>query len=221
MIRTLTGYAAIHGLLARITAKAGKALKRLLSFRFSDLLSEDMKYQLHFFRNYLPELYRRHVKRYHKNCLFCSRLIKSGCHRYCLKCGAGTYIKCCPPLPGLLYAVPVDTDEGDGLPVPWYFKKTCPGFKRLPLYLYWRNMYSVFHSIALSNYETLEGLERGLSSGTRPCHICATVDYGLYRRCTGRPDFDAKAPCTRIARELKKIYMSQPVGRQKASRSAV
>ncbi|HOQ06253.1 MAG TPA: hypothetical protein PK127_00470 [Clostridiales bacterium] len=221
MIRSVTGVVSKHELLVRISITARKALNRLLSFRPGSLLSEDMKYQLYFYRSYLPELYRRHVKRNQKNCLFCSRLVKSGCHRYCLKCSAGTYIKCCPPLPGLLYAVPVHADDEDALPVPWYFKKTCSGFKRLPLYRYWRNLYSVFPSIAMNNYEALEGLERGLSSGTRPCHICATVDYGLYRRCMSQPDFNAASPCTRIANELKKAYMSRNAGTPEVSRSAV
>ena len=221
MIRSIPGDIAKHGfLLIRIAVTARRILSKLLSFRPADMLSDDMRYQLYFYRSYLPELYRRHVSKNYKNCLFCSRLVKSGCHRYCLKCSAGTYIKCYPPLPGLLYAVPVHTDDGDQLAVPWYFRKTCSGFKRLPLFWYWHNIYSVFPSIALSNYEALEGLEKGLSSGARPCHICATVDYDLYRKCMRQPDFDVSAPCMKIRDELKKAYRSQTAGKPEKSRAA-
>jgi len=220
MIGSIPGDIAKHGsLLIRIAVAARKILSKLLSFRPAGMLSDDMKYQLYFYRSYLPELYRKHVRKNHKNCLFCSRLVKSGCHRYCLKCSAGTYIKCYPPLPGLLYSVPLHMDDGDQLAVPWYFRKTCSCFKRLPLLRYLRNIFSVFPSIALSNYEALEGLDKGLSSGARPCHICATVDYDLYRKCVKQPDFDVSAPCMKIRDELKKAYRGQTAGRPEKSRA--
>ena len=203
-----------------------KILKKVKSFNLACILSEDAKYKLWFFMSYLPDLYRRHTRKNFKNCLFCSSLIKSGCHRYCLKCGAGTYIQCSPPLPGLLYEVTVHMVREDVLPDPWYFKKTCSSFKRLPLYKYGHNLYSVFPSIALNNYEALEGLERGLSSGARPCYICASVDYSFYKECTRQPEYDASVSCMKIVNELKKVYENQSrysgyAKRQKVTKSAV
>lgn len=222
MIGSVPGDIAKHGFLpVRIAASIRRILLKLSSFRLSDMLSDDMKYALYFYRNYLPQLYRRHIKKNTRNCLFCSRLVKSECHRYCFKCSAGTYIKCSPPLPGLLYASSVQMEEVDALPVPWYFKKTCSGFRRLPWNRYWRNIYSIFPSIAMNNYEALEGLESGLSSGSRPCHICASVDYDFYKRCRNLPDFDASVSCLKIRTELKKVYEYQAKARPESSKSAV
>ena len=113
MIGSVPGDIAKHGFLpVRIAASIRRILLKLSSFRLSDMLSDDMKYALYFYRNYLPQLYRRHIKKNTRNCLFCSRLVKSECHRYCFKCSAGTYIKCSPPLPGLLYASSVQWKSG-------------------------------------------------------------------------------------------------------------
>ncbi len=193
-----------------LAAISKKAFRAVLSFRPGDVLSADTKYKLHFYRSFLPELYRNHIRRNHKNCIFCSHLLKAGCHKYCLKCSIGTYIKCYPPLPGLLYKGSIFTDDEDVLPVPWYFKKVCENFSRLPQSQYFRNLYSIFPSIAFNNYEVLESLEKGMLSGIRPCYICASVDYDLYKRCTRQDYFDMSVPCHRIKRELKKVYSKKP-----------
>lgn len=211
MIKSVRGHFVKQEFLStQLVITVRNILRRIQSLKLSDMLSEDMKYRLYFFRSYLPELYRRHIKKNYRNCLFCSRLVKTGCHKYCLKCSAGTYIKCCPPLPGFLYDVAIHAEDDYTLPVPWYYQKPCPYFKRLPLHLYWRNIYSVSPSIAMNNYEVLEGLERGLVSGTRPCHICASVDYDFYKRCRSQPGFDSSTPCPGIRKSLKRIYEDQP-----------
>lgn len=197
------------GMTIPLADMARRAFKMILSFRPGHILSEDAKYRFYFHTKFLPELYREHVRSNIANCVFCSHLVKSGCHKYCLKCSAGTYIKCYPPMPGLLYKGSIETDEGDDLPIPWYFKRVCSQFSRLPQGLYFRNLYSVFPSIALNNYEALESVEKGLLSGSKPCYICASVDYNLYKSCLKRNDFDTCTACHRIKHELKKIYIGQ------------
>ena len=70
-----------------------------------------------FLRNYLPQLYRRHIKKNTRNCLFLFQFVKSECHRYCFKCSAGTYkVQSSTARP--LYASSVQMEEVDALPVP-------------------------------------------------------------------------------------------------------
>ena len=97
MIKSVRGHFVKQEFLStQLVITVRNILRRILSLKLSDMLSEDMKYRLYFFRSYLPELYRRHIKKL-QELSFCSRLVKTGCHKYCLKCSAGTYIKCCPP----------------------------------------------------------------------------------------------------------------------------
>ncbi len=209
MIMSLAKGLKIPNSIVFLTTAAKKVLKSVMTFRPGDILSDDAKYKLNFYKCFLPELYKAHINKNYSNCVFCSNLVKSGCHKYCLKCSIGTYIKCCPPLPGLLYKETIYTDDKDTLPLPWYFKKTCRHFSRLPQSQYFRNLYSLFPSIAINNYEVLEGLENGLLSGVRPCYVCASVNYDLYRTCAAQYDFDMYKPCCRIKRELKKTYTAQ------------
>ena len=112
MIKSVRGHFVKQEFLStQLVITVRNILRRIQSLKLSDMLSEDMKYRLYFFRSYLPELYRRHIKKNYRNCLFCSRLVKTGCHKYCLKCSAGTYIKCCPPLPGFLYDVAIHAED--------------------------------------------------------------------------------------------------------------
>lgn len=209
MLKANAKYLKMSGMVNSLSGAVKKAWKTVLSFRPDFFLSADFKYRIYFYGKFLPGLYREHVKNNTANCVFCSHLVKSGCHRYCLKCSAGTYIKCYPPMPGLLYRESIQTDDKDELPIPWYFKRVCSQFSRLPKGLYFRNLYSLFPSIAISNYEVLESIEKGLLSGSKPCYICASVDYELYKSCTKRADYDTCTACHRIRHELKRLYISQ------------
>ena len=174
------------------------------------VLPEDTIYKWHFIRDYMPELYKRHTSELYMNCVFCSNLVRSGCHAHCLKCSAGTYIHCNPLFPGIIY-------YGTGHPpysmepqtIPWYFRKSCSNFKRLPSKQYFRNLHVLPGSIDIYNFEVLEGLEKGLSAGEKPCHVCASVNYDLYRKCSGQQDFDTSTPCSKITTQLDAIYQEQ------------
>ena len=167
MIGSVPGDIAKHGFLpVRIAASIRRILLKLSSFRLSDMLSDDMKYALYFYRNYLPQLYRRHIKKNTRNCLFCSRLVKSECHRYCFKCSAGTYIKCSPPLPGLLYAASVQRKKWT--PCRFLVFQNLFGFRRLPEPVLAQYLFH-FPSIAMNNYEALEGWKVACPPG--PGHV--------------------------------------------------
>ncbi len=173
------------------------------------MVSEDTIYKWHFIRDYMPELYKRHTSELNANCIFCANLVRSGCHRHCLKCSIGTYIHCSPQLPGILYYEARHPYIIDRPAVPWYYKETCGSFRRLPQKHYFRNLHVLLSPIHIYNFEVLEGLENGLTSGKKPCHVCASMDYGLYRKCSGQEDFDVSTPCRKIISELRAIYHRQ------------
>jgi len=170
------------------------------------ILSEDTVYKKIFIRDFMPELYKQHTSGLYMNCVFCANLVRSKCHSNCLKCCQGTYIHCSSLLPGLL---DFDTRHHycmDILTLPWYYRETCSSFERLPPRNYFRNLFVAFSSNEIYNFEVLEGLEKGLSAEERPCHICASVDYELYKKCCGQGDFDLFTPCSKIIGELGSYY---------------
>lgn len=186
-----------------------RLIKKVNSIGSICVLPEDTIYKWHFIRDYMPELYKQHTSELYMNCVFCANLVRSGCHRHCLKCSAGTYIHCSPLLPGIIY-------HGAGYPysmepqsVPWYYRETCSSFKRVPPKHYFRNLHIVPGSTGIYNFEVLEGLEKGLSAGEKPCHVCASVNYELYRKCSGQQDFDTSTPCRKITAELGTFYQEQ------------
>ena len=78
-----------------------KILKKVKSFNLACILSEDANTSSGFHElsaGPVPQAYKEELQKL--PLLF--QADKVGCHRYCLKCGAGTYIQCSPPLPGLL-----------------------------------------------------------------------------------------------------------------------
>jgi hypothetical protein len=193
-------------LFKRILRCISTAVRKTASFMSAKLLPEDIKYNIYFHRSFIPGLYKRHSAVKNTNCLFCRHLIKSEYHRYCLICSKGTYDNCFLPLPDMLFEGFVSPDSEYGLQKPWYFMKTCSSFERLPKKQYSRNLYFPFSSITIHNKETLEGLENGIVYGIRPCHICASADYDLYRKCTRQGDYDIYSPCPSIRRELEYVY---------------
>lgn len=184
-------------------------VKSMTSLGSICILSEDMVYKRHFVRDYMPALYRQHTSELYANCVFCANLVRSGCHRHCLKCGIGTYIHCNPLLPGILFYDTSRPYRKDNLSVPWYYRETCSSFRRLPQNHYFKNLHVALSSMDINNFEVLEGLEKGLSAGEKPCHVCASMDYELYKKCSGQGDFNVSTPCYRITSELSALYQKQ------------
>ncbi len=180
----------------------------LTSLKITSFFSEDTIYKWHFIHRYKYELYLKHTLAQYANCIFCSRLKRSSCHKHCLKCTAGTYIHCSPLLPGLLYFERSYPFNSDQLAVPWYYKNTCSSFKRLSSFSYLKNFYISHPFIGIQNLEVFEGLEKGLSSGERPCHVCALIDYNIFRTCCANEDFDKYSPCQKISLLFNSIYQN-------------
>jgi hypothetical protein len=186
-----------------------QGLKKLLSaVKDINLRTEDSAYKWEFTRRFMPELYKTHTSELEMNCAFCENLIRASCHRNCFKCRTGTYIYCSPLLPGIQGCGAPRPGSADAEPVPWYYKNACPNFRRLEPKNYFRNFIIPLSSSTIDNFEVLEGLTCGLSSGEKPCRICASVDYGIYKACSSHKGFDKSAPCDRIAALMTSRYRS-------------
>jgi hypothetical protein len=179
---------------------------KTLSSAPAAIIPEDAQYKWYFIKYYMPLLYQRHTAENRANCIYCANLVRGRCHKYCFKCSIGTHIKCGSSLPGAIYKMPSYPDEEEYAVVPWFYRKPCDNFKRLPPYLYLKNLYPILGMAGTNNLEILEGLEKGLSSGMRPCHVCASVDYALYKECSKQECFDLTAPCSKITSEIGKYY---------------
>lgn len=199
--------AALSAYLTPIAKRFGKAVEGMRNFR---LFSEDTIYKWNFTNNFAPLLYRKHSVEMQMNCVFCTHLEKSDCHRHCLKCGMGRYEHCSPLLPGLISCESIYPNQSEELRVPWYYAKTCDCFSRLPKENYLRNFNTPF-SKSIFNYEVLESLESGLLSGEKPCHVCASANYEIYKKCYGQEDYHAFSPCRRIVGELAAFYSNKEV----------
>jgi len=184
------------------------ASKIITSASLNYILSEDMYYKWHFVRDYMPNLYRKHISELYLNCVFCSHLVQHACSGYSHKCSIGTYIHSGPLLPGILYKNGQNLYNADIPIVPWYYREPCSNFKRLPSKHYFKN-FNILSSIGIYNLEALEGLEKGLSMGEKPCHICASLDYELYSKCTEQEHFNRFTPCYKIKSQLLTFYQAQ------------
>lgn len=193
----------------RLLVLFSRIRKVFVSLTPKKILSEDTLYKWQFMKKFMPELYMQHTQVNYANCVFCANLVKSRCHKHCLKCSIGTYIKCSPPLPGEIFKEPVSSNITANFSVPWYYKETCDHFVRLPGNRYYKNLITMLSTIGIYNFEVLEGLEKGLTAGLKPCHVCATVNYGLYQKCIRQGDYDTSSPCHKIAAELKDVYQEQ------------
>lgn len=193
----------------RLIHSLKKLFRSAASFGPASLLTDDAQYKRHIIREYLPGLYQKHTYEEYASCIFCVHLVRSRCHSNCLKCSVGTYIRCAPSLPGAIYKESGYCDETENIPVPWYFRKPCYHFNRLPPAQYHKNIYSMFSPVGIHHLEILEGLETGICSDTKPCHICASVDYEIYRKCSGQEEFNENTPCHKIKTELEEIFDSQ------------
>lgn len=173
------------------------------------IFSDDTVYRWIFIKKYVPDLYNRHTRSRYANCVFCSNLKRSGFRGNLYKCSAGTYIHGSPLLPGSLCTGECYLPGPEVPGIPWYYKKTCGSFTRLPRSNYLRNFGFALSSEGIYNFEVLEGLEKGLSGGERPCHVCASADYGIYKACSSRKNFNKYSPCRDIAGVLSDFYRRQ------------
>ena len=140
------------------------------SIRNIKFYNSDTAYKKYIIGKYMPALYKKHITDLQINCVFCKNLVRSNCHKHCLKCRAGTYINCCPLLPGILYfenKYPYDLNK---MTIPWFYKSSCEHFERLGAKKYFKNFKVLFSWVTLNNFEVLEGLTSGLSSNEKPCH---------------------------------------------------
>ena len=196
------------GLLPYLDRVAGILKKFSAYVKKTNLLSEDMLYKIQFTKITKPLIYKKHCESDFISCAFCSNLTRTHCHAHCLKCGSGSYIHCSPLLPGLMYYDKKNPDESDNFTVPWLFKKTCDKFTRLESKNYLRNFTVPFSWVTIYNYEVLEGLVYGYSAKERPCYVCASIDYSIYRECLDREDFDRHTPCPRISKVVESVYQN-------------
>lgn len=201
--------------LMELSANLYRRIKGVISCILAPgILTGDLKYVWHFIRYSKNELYNRHVSENYINCVFCSNLVRTGCHKHCLKCGIGTYIRCSPSLPGILYDESAQKADSEDLHIPWYFREPCSHFNRLPEKKYLRNMHSPLGQAGIYDFEALEGLENGISGDSKPCHVCAAVNYELYKRCLAMAGFDTEAPCNRADAELRSFYMNKAANKK-------
>lgn len=201
---SINAAAAYDGCL-RVFQLIKKAYKKVPS-----VIPEDIAYKWSFISKCMPALYERHTRELYSNCIFCSNLVRSDCHKYCLKCSCGTYIHCAPALPTIISESTVHQSTcAEKITRPWFYRETCSKFSRLPKSRYFKNLYSPLSAISIYNYEALEGLEKGLLSGKRPCHICASLDYDIYRTCLTQEDFSITSKCTKIFSAVSSFYQDK------------
>lgn len=198
---------------ATMSYRLQPVIRKLVGFFSSTsnikLFSEDTIYKWHFIRNYMPELYKQHILKQYENCVYCKNLKGTGCVKHCFKCSAGTYIHSSPLLPGTLYSETYYPNNSNMPAIPWYYKKACQSFIRLPQNSYFKNFGTVFSSTGIYNFEVLEGLEKGLSAGERPCHVCASTNYEIYKKCSAQKSFDPYSPCNKVNSELSGIFVER------------
>ena len=162
------------------------------------LQNDDFIFERNFKTSFMPSLYDVHSVEQTANCIFCSRLTLCSCHKHCLKCSKGTYLRCSPLLPGILCYENTKADSPEQ-PLPWLYKEPCSHFDRLARGKYYKNLLSPVSWVKLYNFEVLEGISNGQVDGIKPCHICACVDYEIYKDCVKTGKVCTDSPCFRIA----------------------
>lgn len=174
------------------------------------VFSEDTLYRKHFDNNISPKIYSCHVNSNFVSCAFCFHLQKSSCHEYCHICTKETYTECSCLLPGTFNFSDnlLDCRKSDS--IPWLFKAPCTHFSRLTMNSYFKHFTSPLPNITTANYEVIEGILTGMCREVRPCHICASVDINIYKKCLERNMCDQDKPCTNILNEISAIYHNGP-----------
>lgn len=169
-------------------------------------LTEDMIYKVEFASKYTYDFFGKHVMQNYKNCVFCSNLKKTGSQRQLHSCSKGVYNFPGQLLPDTLCSDGELEEHGAIAKVPWFYRNPCPYFKRLNRGNYLRNFKHPFSDKTVANYEILEGIEYGLSSNRKPCYICASLDYSIFRNCLADSEHTSSHPCDKIANIVESKY---------------
>jgi hypothetical protein len=199
----------------KLKSAAGDVSSFLKKLRSKELLSEDMKYRLSFSKKYISEKYSQHVIFNHINCVFCVHLKRTSPTGHMLICMKEQYGKAAPLLPSILPTGTSYEDKFHQDDIPWYFKKPCIYFTRLSQKNYLRNFKHAFPESTTANFEILEGLEYGLLYKQKPCYICASLNFTLFRSCLSSSGYDASIPCKSIMPGIANTYY--PGGRYRSS----
>jgi hypothetical protein len=171
--------------------------------------TDDMIYMYQFRKKFINEHYDLHLLVSNINCAFCSKLKKTRGKKGLLHCGSGTYKSDASILPDILgYDLGIEGEEGSGSerPTPWYYRKPCMCFSRLQKDKYLSNFSCMPRTGTIRNYEILEGLSYGYSYNQKPCYICASIDYGIFRDCLSGEGYDSSLPCSCISERISEGY---------------
>ncbi len=172
--------------------------------------TDDMAFIFRFRKKYISENYNRHILVNHINCAFCSNLKRSLQHMELLYCSSGKYELPGPLLPDILNDDCEDTGNcSKEHSAPWIYRKPCLDFKRLKESDYLRNFWCPINSGTIRNFEILEGLSYGFSFNQKPCYICASIEYSIYRDCMATEGYVIDVPCLLISEKIASVYRPQ------------
>lgn len=173
-----------------------------------DFFSEDASYRRLFKACIYPKIYHKHAAANFTCCVFCTHLKKYHCHDFCFTCSKGTYKDCSHLLPGIFPYKDSYFDAVEEKYMPWIFRTPCTRFERLEYKRYFKHFSSFTLSARSANYEVLEGIFLGISQGRRPCHICASVNLDIYKKCSDEDMHVNKFPCDKIVSEISEKHMA-------------
>lgn len=213
----LSGFKKLASHKIKVSCRKIKSVaEKLRSIR---LYSDDMAYRRSFSERYVSNNYHMHTLYNRINCAYCSNLRRTGPAGHLLKCLKAQYPDEAPLLPEILSLEPISGEKSRDANMPWYFRKPCIYFSRLAKKKYMKNFRHPIAEITTANYEILEGLEYGVTYGQKPCYICASINYQLFRNCLEVSGFDYSGQCGNVMQNIAKTYY--PNGRyQKSFRSS-
>ena len=183
---------------------------RLNLFRaFADKLvfiSDDKAYIRCFESSIGPDIYKKHLDEYFVCCAFCRHLQKSICHDNCFTCRLKSYHECSALLPGVFSFMENHFSAAENNIAPWIFRTPCTRFERLDRKQYYKNFSCFSQTVTVSYYEALEGIFTGMTRGKSPCHICASVNMGIYNGCRQEEKNAENKRCSKITEQIALRY---------------
>ncbi len=191
-----------QGLGKRLRRAVKKALEAL-----NNPYTSDWSYRKHFLRVIGVRIWYVQLYSGQASCAFCSYLKKAGCHPFCYRCSREVNGGCGLLLPMIIHSQGLPDGSGtEARSVPWVFRGPCGSFKRLPLFNYFKHFNLGSPSERTYAFEVLEGLFTGLTRGKRPCHICASVNIKIYKKCQESSLVYKDIPCSRTRGEISRAY---------------
>lgn len=205
--------ASVKQLVCKIKGSVSKKnIRDIKSHIVEELLQEmspennDRKYKKYFISHTGRELYTLHIQSNFICCAFCCHLTRSSCHNYCFSCKKNCYGECGPLLPGSFPFTGENIEKVEVEKIPWVFKIPCTSFERLRSHNYFRNFNSFSPTIAVTNFEVIEGIFTGLSRGKKPCHLCASVDLEIFNNCSNSSKAHGDEACSHVLDEISNKY---------------